>query len=99
MRRAFHTCLAAVFVACCCCALRAVVAWREGPSRDCPPGCEATGNCNRELGVCECNLGWAGPSCQEALLGACRSSNSSSALPMYGMRWPKSCECWRQILR
>ena len=41
----------------------------------------------------------AGPSCSEAVLGACRSSGSPLALVMYGTAWPKSCECWRQLFR
>ncbi len=35
---------------------------------------------------------------KEALFGACRSSNSSTALVAVGRRWPKSCECWRQLV-
>ena len=61
--------------------------------------CEQRGNWNPELETCECPLGWTGPACGTLVLGACRSSNSSTALPMYGTRWPKSCECWRQLLQ
>ena len=79
--------------------LRPLASWRV-VLRPCPPGCEGgKGNCNHELGVCECPVGWAGPGCEEAVLGACRSSNSSTAVPGYGLRWPKSCECWRQLTR
>eukprot|EP00955_Chlamydomonas_euryale_P077970 363062-Chlamydomonas_euryale.AAC.15 len=34
-------------------------AWLQ-VDRPCSPGCEERGNCNRELGVCECNFGWVG---------------------------------------
>ena len=34
-------------------------AWRE-VSRPCAEGCEAVGNCNRELGTCECPFGRTG---------------------------------------
>ena len=64
--------------------------------RSCPPGCLLNGNCNKETGTCECNLGFKGPSCEETELGACRSSASSSVIGL-GKRWPKSCLCWQQI--
>uniref|UniRef100_A0A7R9YSL4 EGF-like domain-containing protein n=1 Tax=Chlamydomonas euryale TaxID=1486919 RepID=A0A7R9YSL4_9CHLO len=73
-------------------------AWLQ-VDRPCSPGCEERGNCNRELGVCECNFGWVGDSCDQPILGACRSSDSPTALVGYGKRWPKNCECWRQLAR
>ncbi|GAX73303.1 hypothetical protein CEUSTIGMA_g757.t1 [Chlamydomonas eustigma] len=78
--------------------LHSVRAWIQ-VQHSCQPGCEVNGNCNLELGVCECNFGWTGKICEVPTFGACRSSNSSTALVMYGTTWPKSCECWRQITK
>ena len=42
-----------------------VSAWRLAELKPCPEGCLVNGNCNHELGVCQCNFGWAGESgCQ-----------------------------------
>ena len=35
----------------------------------------------------------------DRLLSLNRTSNSSTAVPGFGSRWPKSCECWRQITK
>jgi len=40
-----------------------------------------------------------GPACEELVLGACRTSNSSRALVFYGGSHTKSCECVRQLIR
>lgn len=48
----------------------AVLSWKL-KLLPCPGDC-GKGNCNLELGVCECPLGWGGPACEEAVLGACR---------------------------
>ena len=37
----------------------------------CPAGCTAHGNCNAELGVCDCPLGRRGAACEEDTLGTC----------------------------
>ncbi|GAX72704.1 hypothetical protein CEUSTIGMA_g160.t1 [Chlamydomonas eustigma] len=71
-------------------------AWRE-ISKTCAAGCEAFGNCNQELGICECPFGRRGDACEEHTLGACRSSNSSKAMVFYGDDHPKSCECIQQL--
>lgn len=47
----------------------------ESGGKPCPEGCEKNGNCNRDLGICECNFGyegtmqwvfrrWCGPGCR-----------------------------------
>lgn len=44
-------------------------------------------------------LSRAGPACEVLTLGACRTSNSSKALVLYGTSHRKSCACWRQLAK
>ncbi|PNH03403.1 hypothetical protein TSOC_010542, partial [Tetrabaena socialis] len=60
----------------------------------CHPDCTRRGNCNRELGTCECPFGYAGPTCEEALLSACQLGPLEE--PFFGVMIPRNCECVRQ---
>ncbi|KAG1676352.1 hypothetical protein FOA52_001147 [Chlamydomonas sp. UWO 241] len=73
-------------------------AWSESEGKSCSPGCEEIGNCNRELGVCECPIGRTGPACEQWIMGACRPS-AESPVAWIGEGVPKNCHCRRQIMR
>jgi hypothetical protein len=66
--------------------------------RPCAAGCEANGNCNRALGVCECAIGYAGANCSTLLWPACRNSPTQRELYCSSDWRPKSCECLRQCV-
>ena len=69
----------------------------------CPPGCEAHGTCNRELGVCDCIAYMGGPACDVSLVPGCRKLwglelpiPPCQALEMdlpENFGFPPSCEC------
>ncbi|KAL3907861.1 MAG: hypothetical protein SGPRY_010021 [Prymnesium sp.] len=76
------------------------------PSKACAPGCELRGNCNLELGRCDCPPFMGGPACSDHLFESCsilpglrevapapclRESLSQMA--------PVSCECLRECER
>ena len=58
-------------------------AWQE-IHRTCPSGCGELGNCNHELGICECPFGWRGgsTSCMHPMLfpQVCTSSMGPTLL-------------------
>uniref|UniRef100_A0A7S0RCE8 EGF-like domain-containing protein n=1 Tax=Chlamydomonas leiostraca TaxID=1034604 RepID=A0A7S0RCE8_9CHLO len=73
----------------------------KGGGKDCAKGCTDHGNCNRDLGRCECQLGYTGPTCQDFSLGACRTSDQPDAHVRVGVATPKNCYCyeqWRDLL-
>ena len=63
--------------------LLAAHAWKE-IHRTCPSGCGELGNCNHELGICECPFGWRGgsTSCMHPMLfpQVCTSSMGPTLL-------------------
>mmetsp|Transcript_30242 Transcript_30242/g.89753 ORF Transcript_30242/g.89753 Transcript_30242/m.89753 type:complete len:254 (+) Transcript_30242:71-832(+) len=67
--------------------------------RDCAPGCEAVGNCNRDTGTCECPVGRSGAACETWELGACRPSADSPVVFIAVNGPPRNCACFRQIRR
>ncbi len=55
--------------------------------------------CNPELGVCECPVGWTGPACEQPTLPACRTTASRTGVPIViGRAAPRNCHCYRQLL-
>lgn len=67
-------------------------------SKPCPLGCNTNGNCNAELGVCECAPGLKGAACEIDSLSACRTAlgNPLDHPALTGVKAPKNCECYRQ---
>ncbi|GAX80859.1 hypothetical protein CEUSTIGMA_g8294.t1 [Chlamydomonas eustigma] len=63
----------------------------------CAEGCTLRGNCNLEDGRCECQIGFAGPTCNIPLMPACQASQND--LPFWGLFLPKNCECYEQACR
>ncbi|KAL1503656.1 hypothetical protein AB1Y20_012129 [Prymnesium parvum] len=73
------------------------------PHRPCAKGCEANGNCNRELGRCDCPPLMAGEACDEGLAPTCRvqwglelPTPPCQAWSPEGEDWrdfPPTCEC------
>lgn len=67
--------------------------------KDCHADCVKYGNCNRDIGQCECPYGWEGPSCEVPLLPACRTSDAGPGFPLFaGAKYPRNCLCYRQLL-
>lgn len=55
--------------------------------------------CNHELGVCECPVGWNGAACEQPTLPACRTTASRTGVPIViGRAAPRNCHCYRQLL-
>ena len=62
---------------------------RVAPSatKRCVPGCEAHGNCNRELGRCDCPPLTTGPTCDAGIVPSCRK--------LWGFNLPAPpCQAW-----
>jgi hypothetical protein len=57
----------------------------------CPAGCTAHGNCNAELGVCDCPLGRRGAACEEDTLTSCALGSSFDTACAPGIL--TSCAC------
>ncbi|GFR42337.1 hypothetical protein Agub_g3245, partial [Astrephomene gubernaculifera] len=67
--------------------------------KTCDKECTSHGNCNKELGECECPFGLTGPSCQSPTLPACRTTLRPGAPIFLGRSVPRNCHCYRQLLR
>lgn len=70
-----------------------------GPPKPCETDCSRKGNCNSELGTCECPWPLQGPKCEINPLSLCYDTPQSEALgvhPSCGKWSPKSCACYRQ---
>lgn len=63
-------------------------------NKTCDAECTRYGNCNAELGTCECPFGYTGPKCTEPLLPACQLGPGKE--PFWGFMVPRSCECAKQ---
>ena len=57
--------------------------------------CSTVGTYNPILGRCTCPIGYAGPSCENFVLPACRRYASSSTVSC-AVRRPQHCDCLRQ---
>ncbi|GIL62228.1 hypothetical protein Vafri_16503 [Volvox africanus] len=69
-------------------------------NKPCQEGCLLHGNCNHELGVCECPFGLSGPTCQTQLYPACRTLFTSGAQRIYlGRTAPRNCYCYLQLVK
>jgi hypothetical protein len=65
-------------------------------TKQCASGCEKNGNCNRALGICECPVGYAGPTCSEPLWPSCRVAPEQLETYCTNDWVPKSCACLQQ---
>lgn len=64
--------------------------------KECSSSCK---QCNHELGVCECPVGWNGAACEQPTLPACRTTASRTGVPIViGRAAPRNCHCYRQLL-
>ncbi|GAX86293.1 hypothetical protein CEUSTIGMA_g13705.t1 [Chlamydomonas eustigma] len=63
---------------------------------NCPVGCTQLGNCNHEMGNCECPWPRRGPTCEEDPLSLCYDDPTNHTVPSCGIRAPKNCECYKQ---
>ena len=63
----------------------------------CHPDCGTHGNCNVELGLCECPFGYEGDACEVDVLSHCRLKPGAQA--DCGTLSLKSCQCMRQCLQ
>ena len=71
----------------------------------CTVSCGWHGVCDEQTGMCICQLGWSGPTCEHELYPACRLSSAPQAEPAIhhpcaSMRTlsPLACECLKQCL-
>ncbi|KXZ45845.1 hypothetical protein GPECTOR_50g639 [Gonium pectorale] len=66
-------------------------------NKDCAAGCSQYGNCNRELGECECPFGFNGTTCEEPWLPACRTTTVPGVPIFVGRLAPRNCLCYEQL--
>lgn len=64
-------------------------------NQGCHTDCTKRGNCNLDLGRCECPIGWEGEACEVPLLGACRY-DLSSIVSTCAQNYGRNCECFKQ---
>ncbi|EFJ53243.1 acetylglucosaminyltransferase [Volvox carteri f. nagariensis] len=67
-------------------------------NKPCQDGCLEHGNCNRELGECECPFGLSGPTCQTQLYPACRTTPTTQRI-FLGRMAPRNCYCYREVMK
>ena len=79
-----------------CTATRRVAAIMQ--LRPCANAC-GPGYCDVSVGRCVCPPGWRGSACEEAYLGACRTSSSSTLMACEGFAGVMSCACKRACSR
>ncbi|KAL1527668.1 hypothetical protein AB1Y20_009054 [Prymnesium parvum] len=72
-------------------------------AKACAPGCEKMGNCNAELGRCDCQPFMGGDDCSKPLFDACQSmiglkvvAPAPCVYDTLSQMAPVSCECLRQ---
>lgn len=69
----------------------------QGPSK-CEEGCWEHGTCNEDLGICQCRINYAGPTCEDFAMPGCHLFKDSpeSFIPC---NLPSSCTCFAQCAK